>query len=196
MVRRVLTRREEEFLVYLYQNYYDYLKLYSYAILDKQYEYWPLAEDCVQMTFEKAIEKMNLLQSHETPFFWLKKTCRYITLTEKRKLATRARILRYPVSIDEEFDVADPKDAIADWILSEDLSDRKQLLMDNLTEQERLVYKAIYEEELSYREAEEKYGISDGTLRGAMQRIKRKALKTLSNFSVLVWCIFLSSRNL
>ena len=196
MVRRVLTRREEEFLADLYQNYYDYLKTYSYTLLNKQHEYWPLAEDCVQLTFVKAIEKMGLLQNHETPFFWLKKTCRYITLTERRKLATRARILRYPVSIDEQIDIADPKDAIADMILSEDLSDRKRLLMDNLTEQERLVYKAIYEEELSYREAEEKYGISDGTLRGAMQRIKRKVLKILSNFSVLVWCIFISLRNL
>ena len=193
MVRCVLTDKEKEFLDLLYQRYYADLRDYSFKILDLHHEYLPLAEDCVQQTFEKAIIKMDILLNHEAPYLWLKKTCRNITLTERRNCFIRARILRFPVSIDEHFEATDPKDLITDWIISEDLSDRKQLLMENLTEQERLVYKAIFEEELSYQEAEEKYHISDGTLRGALQRIKRTASKLLINFSILVWCIFLSS---
>ena len=61
MVRLVLTCKETEFLDLLYRNYYNSLKLYAYAVLEKRYEYWPLAEDCVQRTFETAIIKMNVI---------------------------------------------------------------------------------------------------------------------------------------
>ena len=191
----MLTNKEKEFLARLYSEYYTKLIDYSYSLLDRNLKSWPLAEDCVQSTFEKAMIKMNVLQKHDLPYLWLRKTCRNITLSENRKLINRARILRYPISFDQQLDVADPKDDIAEWILREELIDRKQQLLENLTEQERMVYQAIFEENLSHQETEKLYSMTDGTIRGAIQRIKRKALKIFSNFLIFVWCFFVSSRN-
>ena len=192
----MLTDKEQEFLDELYRKYHNSLILYSFSLLDKQPEHMHLAEDCTQQTFVIATLKMDTLLAHEMPYLWMKKTCYHITISEKRKLNNRAKILHYPLSLDQQIDVADPKDDIAEWILREDLLDRKQQLMSVLTEQERTVYQAVYEENLSYQETEQKYNITDGAIRGAIQRIKKKVLKIFTTFLIFVWCTLASSHNI
>lgn len=192
----MLTDKEQEFLDKLFRRYYQSLRDYSFSLLDKQPEHRHLAEDCTQQTFVTATLKMDILLAHEMPYLWMKKTCYHITISEKRKLNNRAKILHYPLSLDQRIDVADPKDDIVEWISQEDLSDRKQQLISVLTEQEHMVYQAVYEENLSYQETKQKYNITDGTIRGAIQRIKKKVLKIFTTFLVFVWCILVSSRNI
>lgn len=190
MVQPVLTYEEQEFLDELYRRYNVRLQLYSFALLDKRMEYWPLAEDCVQITFEKAMIKINALRKHDTPYLWLKKTCHNITISERRKYYNRAKILRYPVALEEVKPVADPKNDIAEWIAREDLLDKWQELIEALTEQELIVYKETYEEGKTIRETARDLKVTDGAIRGALQRIRRKIIKISTCFLLSAWCIF------
>lgn len=190
MVQPVLTSEEQEFLDELYRRYNVRLQLYSFALLDKRWEYWPLAEDCVQITFEKAMTKIVVLRKHDTPYLWLKKTCHNITISERRKYYNRAKILHYPVSLDEVEPVADPKNDIAEWIAREALLDKKQELIKALTEQEFIVYKETYEEGKTIQETARDLKVTDGAIRGALQRIRRKIIKLSTCILLGAWCIF------
>lgn len=69
-----------------------------------------------------------------------------ITVAERRKQYNRGRILHYPVSVDMADSVADPQNGIIEWIIREDLLERKQKLLLSLSEQESRVYKTVYQD--------------------------------------------------
>lgn len=84
-------KEKQDFLEQLYRDHAENLRLYSYALLGKQPEFWPLAEDCVQQTFLKAMRQIHSLRQHGAPYLWLYKTCQYTTLTEMKTLKRRAK---------------------------------------------------------------------------------------------------------
>ena len=59
-------------------------------------------------------------------------------------------------------------------LLRNDLFERKQLLMDQLTEEEREVYRRYYEEDLSLKDTAEALNTSVDSVRGSLRRIKNK----------------------
>lgn len=191
----MLTSEEQYFLDELYQRYNMRLQLYSFTLLDKRWEYWPLAEDCVQITFEKAMIKINVLKKHDSPYLWLKKTCHNITISERRKHYNRVRILRYPIALDEVGSVADPHNDIAEWIVKEELYDKRHELTQALTKQEFEVYHETYVEGKTIQETARDLNVTDGAVRGALQRIKRKIIRMSTCFLCSTWCIFHFWRN-
>lgn len=173
----MLTSEEKDFLDALYRKYEQKLFWISYEILGRRPDNRQLAEDCVQQTFETAMRKYTNLKRSPVPYFWLRKTCQNVSRTEARKLARRNRILNNPVSFEESCNVPNPRDDIAEWLLSQDLLQKEKELLSQLTEKETAVYQAVYKDHLSNQDAARLLHISEGAVRGAKQRIKDKLEK-------------------
>ena len=113
-------------------------------------------------------------------------TCRKITLSRRRKLLNRQRITGQPVPYEEIAAAVSAGDNVEDWILRNDLFERKHQLMDLLTEEELAVYRCYYEEDHSLKECAEALNLSVNAVRGSVQRIKDKLMRImLSVFGIL-----------
>ena len=66
-----------------------------------------------------------------------------------------------------------------EWVLRNDLFERKQQLMDLLTEEERAVYRCYYEEDRSLKDSAETLNLPVNAVRGAIQRIKGKLMRIM-----------------
>ncbi len=174
----MLSSDEAAFLESLYEKYAASLFVYSFSMLKPLPDALWLAEECVQDTFVKAL-LMDRLRNHPEPFGWLRITCRNITLSKKRKIKNRRRILGGPLSGDSIYTAQDPADCIEEWILKNDLTDARETLLASLTDQELLVYQAYYERDLSLKDTAEILGLSGNSVRGALQRIKNKLGKLI-----------------
>ena len=117
-------------------------------------------------------------------YLWLRRTCHHITVAERRKQYNRVRILHYPVSVDTVDSIADPQNGIIEWIIREDLLERKQELLLSLSEQESRVYKTVYQDGETIAETARHLNLKNNTVRGTLERIRRKnreaALDTFS----------------
>lgn len=167
-------KEKQDFLEQLYRDHAESLRLYSYALLGKQPEFLPLAEDCVQQTFLKAMRQIQSLRQHGAPYLWLYKTCQYTTLTEMKTLKRRAKILQYPASVEDNYEIADPKDHFTEWIVKEDIQGLLTTLVVDLTDQEYAVYTVSFLEAKSILETAVILNVSEGSVRGARQRIRHK----------------------
>ena len=182
----VLTESERAFLNRMYGTYARTLLVYSFSMLRALPDAFPMAEECVQETFERAMLRMNTLSRHRSPERWLMNICRKITLSRRRKLLNRLRITGQPAPYEEIADTVPAGDNVEEWVLRNDLFERKQQLMDMLTEEERAVYRCYYEEDRSLKDSAETLNLSVNALRGAIQRIKGKLMQImLSVFGVL-----------
>ena len=170
-----MTDEDRIFLGELYEKYARMLFVRAYAILRAHPDALSLTQECVQETFEKAMQKIRKLRAHPVPVGWLCTTCSRIASAKRRKAATRARILGGTVSAQNDEQLPDVHDSIADWILRYDRELAKELLMTRLTELETAVYKAYYEQDLSLKAAAETLRISETSVRGTLQRIRDKA---------------------
>ena len=182
----MLTESERAFLDKMYGTYARTLLVYSYSMLRALPDALSLAEECMQETFERAMLRMNMLSRHQAPERWIMNTCRKITLSRRRKLLNRLRIIGQPVPYEEIADAVPAGDNVEEWVLRNDLFERKQQLMDLLTEEERAVYRCYYEEDRSLKDSAETLNLSVNALRGAIQRIKGKLMQImLSIFGML-----------
>lgn len=177
-----LTDEERIYLSELYEKYARMLFVCSYSITRQAPDPVALAQECMQETFEKAMLKIHVLQSHPNPAGWLRSTCTKITAAKMRKARNRSRILGKAVTVGMDDQLPDPHDCIAEWLLKYDQELAKQSLLSTLTEQELSVYRTYYEEEMTIRETADKLNTSETSVRSALQRIKKKLAKTLSNF--------------
>lgn len=176
----------------LYTKYYRELYHYSFSLFDCKQQFIQDAEDCVQDTFEKAIRHLSQWEDHPQPLMYLKKMCCHIAITRRRNIRNRRRILGYPVAVEDQQDIRDVRDLIADWIIRQDQQAAKVQLMEQLTKGEKEVYRAYFEKDLSIRDTAESLGISHGAARGSIQRIRAKAMgMKRESFFVLIACIFL-----
>ena len=182
----MLTESERAFLDKMYGTYARTLLVYSFSMLRALPDAFPLAEECVQETFERAMLRMNTLSRHKAPERWFMNTCRKITLSRRRKLLNRLRITGRPLPYEEIAGAVSAGDNVEDWVLRNDLFERKQQLLDLLTEEEQTVYRCYYEEDRSLKDSAEALNLSVNAVRGAVQRIKGKLMRImLSIFCIL-----------
>ncbi|MBQ6950724.1 MAG: sigma-70 family RNA polymerase sigma factor [Clostridia bacterium] len=175
----------------LYIKYYRELYNYSFSLFDYKQQYLQDAEDCVQETFEKAVKHKRYVTNHPTPLLCLKKMCYNITVTRRRNMKNRNRILGYPEPMELHYDACDPRDIIMDWVLRQENRETKEKLMQALTENEKDTYRAYYENDMTIRETADYLQITEGAVRGCLQRIKKKASKLkIFGFFLLIQCIF------
>ena len=192
----MLTNEDQALIDELWRKYYHLLLTISYRLLDQMPEYRPLAEDCVQLTFEKAVRKITVLRRHTNPYLWLKQTCVNITLSERRKQRNRQRLLNYPVEITDDGDIADTRNCVEDWTLREDLADKKEQLLAEMSDQEQAVFNALFEQNRTYQETAKAMNITEGAVRSTARRIRKKARKILFSILALIAHVLHASRNI
>lgn len=175
----------------LYSKYYRELLQYSFSFFDCRQQYLRDAEECVQDTFEKAMKNLDKVLTNEAPLKYLKLMCKNITISRRRDIHLHQRILKFPKTIDEYFDVADPKDIVMDWIIRQENKEIKKILMEELTDKEKEVYSLYFEQDMSIKETAQELDSTDGSIRGSIQRIRSKAMKLQNLYFILVFaCIF------
>lgn len=187
----MLSEHEQIFLDRMYQRHAQSLYRYSLSLLRSLPDASSLAEECVQDTFVVAMRKIRILQQLESPEAWLITTCKRITISKRRKMLNRRRIVGKSISIEESYDIADIHNRLDKWIEKHDLQQMKQQLILSLTEQELAVFHLYYEEELSLKESATKLQISENAVQGTIQRIRAKAAKLSITFFTFLWFVFL-----
>lgn len=175
----------------LYTKYYRELFTYSFSLFDFKQQHVQDAEDCVQDTFEKAIKHQDELYKSKDFLKYLKWMCRNITVSRRRDIHRHARILGYPESIDEHYDIKDAKDIVMDWIIKQENKVAKEALLESLSDKEKEIYHYYYEQNLSIKETAKALDCSDTSVRGGVQRIRAKAMKLQIFFiALIITCIF------
>lgn len=175
----------------LYTKYHRELFTYSFSLFDFRQQYVQDAEDCVQDTFVKAIMHQDELCKSSDALKYLKLMCRNITISRRRDIHRHARILGYPETIDEHYDIKDTKDIVMDWIIKQENKVAKKALLGSLSAKEKEIYYHYYEQNLSIKETAKALVCSDTSVRGGVQRIRTKAMKLQIFFIVLIiTCIF------
>lgn len=187
----MLSEREQIFLDRAYKRHAQSLYRYSLSLLRTIPDAPSLAEECTQETFEVALRKIKILQQHESPEAWLMATCKHITLTKRRNTLNHRRILGKPISIDESYNIADIHNRIDEWIENHDYQQKKQQLIQSLTEQELAVFHLYYEEELSLKESAAKLHLSENAVQGSIQKIRSKAAKISITLFTFLWFVSL-----
>lgn len=185
----MLSDREQEFIEHIYEKYARVLFTCSLSLLRSLPDASSIAEECVQETFETAMRKMKILERHPASEAWLKAVCRNITLSRRRKIFNRLRITGQGVLCGDN--IADVHSRIDEWIEQHELQQKKQQLIDTLTEEEKAVFHAYFEREMSLKESAEILGLSETAVRGSVQRIRTKAARISILLSLFLWIVSL-----
>lgn len=170
-------------LVYLCMRYFMY-----------QSQFIPFVDDCIQEVFLRALRKADKLVAHPNPYGWLANACKKQCKSIMRKKAIRRNIVGEAVPYDEQINLPSLQDDITRWINKEDTSQLLHAVFDKLTPSEQIVYSEYFEKEKTAPEIASEQGTSVTAIRGAIQRIRKKAsrifllLIMLGQFSLIVLC--------
>lgn len=159
----------------LFTAYYQTLGHLCFRYFHYQSEYIPYIEDCIQEVFFHALKKQEKLLAHPNPYAWLANACKKECQNVMRRQAVRSRILKEAVPFDEqrrrdenpsEIDRRLDQEELLRW-----LSDFQELL----TPLERSVYTQYFIGQKSAAEIASGLSCGEASVRGALQRIRKKA---------------------
>ena len=173
----MLTDEERAFLDVLYRKLKTTLYVRSFGLLAGTPDAENVAWECVHETFVVASRRIHHLMRHGLPEQWIMNTCKKITVSQRRKQYRRAKRLGFPLPIESAEKEPDPHDDIEDWIISEQAEWRLQQLADLLTDEEKAVFVAHYRNHMSVRDTALFLRVSEGSVRGAVNRIRSKFRK-------------------
>lgn len=173
----MLTDEEKAFLDLLYRKLKNTLYIRSYKLLAGTPDAENVAWECVHDTFLMASRRIHRLMGHEFPERWIMNACNKITISQRRKQFRRAKRLGFPWPIELAEKEPDPHDDIEDWLISEQAERKLQQITNILTDEEKAVFVAHYQNHMSVHETALLLHISDGSVRGAVNRIRNKFRK-------------------
>lgn len=166
-----------------YQALYDFCLMY----IHRDPRYVPCIDDAIQ---EAVLYVLRAKTAYENDFHVLNtmmKYCRTYFKDLNRKQRRRACITGRAVPIEYAYDLQNPVDAIARWCEQEDQKAWMTAFQNELTEKEKDVYDRCFHEGLNRREAADAMSISEESVKGTLQRIRKKAvLRKEMLFSLLI----------
>lgn len=178
----------DEFIGLLYEQYYSDLILYCRrcfreAGVDDVSGY---ADEAVQEVFMKASRLYRRLMRHPNIVGWLYKACfnqirngknKFYRSAKHRDVETRDKDDGEGQRMDNECFV-DPYDLIQKYEDDEEYRDVKDRIYKALIDSQRVTFSKYYLEGKKIREIHEETGISEGTIKSHLNRI-RERLRTL-----------------
>lgn len=158
--------RTDVFFTRLCEENYKRVRLYCLARLGSA----DAADDAVQETFRRALEKADTLVAHENPVGFLYATAKNVVLEEfRRRSAAPAELNENSVAPG-----ADPQ-AVLESELDRKIGEKLKTdtVIAALTEKNRRVYMCFYVRKLSVAETAKETGLSETAVRMRLVRIRR-----------------------
>lgn len=171
------TETDTAFIEKLFSLYNEDLKRFCISYLRTRPELMNNADDFVQETFLQAIKCQKKLVDHVNVFGWLYLTCKKRCDSAIARYNRRKRILKQPVSLDTIPELSDPSDSIVQWLCQTDIKEKLHLLNDKLTPLERSVFDVYFLDHSSLKETSKRCGVSIDSVRGSIQRIRKKLIE-------------------
>ncbi len=179
----------------LFIRNHDALKSYCVRLIHYDPRYMPLVDDCIQEAFLKAFHNFESIRSSPNPFGWLAVCCQHYIRSEFRKQKRRSEIMGIPVSLETSEEASDPMDSVLRWLNRMDAKEVLDAITAQLSPAEKKVFRDHFELGHTMNETAERCDMSANAVRSAVERIKKKAIK--SKISVIFFigqCIFHFSR--
>lgn len=170
----------------LFAEYHDALEQYCKRLIHYDSKFYILAEDSVQIAFLTALKNPDSFNSSPNKYGWLAICCKNHIMSKLRQQKNRAEIVGMQVSFDECESVEDPTDAIIRWIDASASQEYINTICASLSSSEKKIFEDYYLRDCSLQETATRNGVTVGSVRGTVQRIRKKA-KSIRNFSIILF---------
>lgn len=181
-----LTDKQAAFLEELAIRYSDVLMQYAMRFLNYQPHLRPLAQECVQETFLRAVQCVDGLMAHENPVGWLKVAVKHQLLNRVASASHLREELCEDVTIHAAAVGQSAEDALHRWEAQRQLEDVLQVAHAILTTEEQRTLNAHFFGGLTTAETALLESVPESTIRGRISRIRRKLKKYFPELCVLL----------
>lgn len=173
-------------LAELFAKYHDALERYCKRLVHYDPKYFSLAEDSVQIAFLTALKHPESFNNSPNQYGWLAVCCKNHIMSKLRQQKNRTNIIGVSVSFEECETVQDPTDAIIRWMESSDSREYISKIYTSLSSSEKKIFEDYYLHDCSLKETAIRNNITVGSVRGAVQRIRKKA-KNMEFLSIILF---------
>lgn len=181
-----LTDKQAAFLDDLAIRYSDVLMQYAMRFLNYQPHLRPLAQECVQEAYLRAVKCVDGLMAHENPVGWLKVVLKHLLLNRIGSAKHQREELCEDVSAHAAAFDQTAEDALALWETHQQLEDVLQVAHAILTTEEQRTLDAHFFSGLTTAETALLESVPESTIRGRISRIRRKLKKYFPELCVLL----------
>ncbi len=175
-----LMSNDEELIENLFSQYHDSLQHFCMFYFSYDLQYLPYVDDCIQEVFLSAYKKRMQLVVHPNPYAWLKNACKKQCMVMIRNEKSHEKILQ------EHFYENDIRDDILQWLIENDVKEQLNKLEAQLTDAKREIYEAYFIQNLSTQQIAETRKTTNAAVRGAIQRIRKKATQLPISLILLI----------
>lgn len=185
-MRKRLTDAQAAFLNDLAIRYSDVLMQYAMRFLNYQPHLRPLAQECVQETFLRAVRCVDALMSHENPVGWLKVVLKHLLLNRVGSARHRLEelcedVAAHPAALEQS-----AQDALTQWETHRQLEEVLEVAHAILTTEEQRTLARHFFAGLTTAETALLESVPESTIRGRISRIRRKLKKYFPELCVLL----------
>lgn len=185
-MRKRLTEEQYAYLDDLALRYSDVLMSYAMRFLNYRQHLQPLAQECVQDTFLRAVANAEALMKHENPVGWLKVSLRHILLHAISSASFRREehlsdAQTHPKALQQS-----AAEALELWETGQELSEVLDVAKKLLTADERRTFDAHFRQGLTTAETALLESVPESTIRGRISRIRRKLKKHFPELCLLL----------
>ncbi len=172
-------------LTELFIRYHDTLEQYCKRLVHYDPKFFTLAEDAVQIAFLNAVKDAESFNASQNQYGWLAICCRNYIMSKLRQYKNRNDIVGKHISFDACESVQDPVDAVIRWLDSTYSQVITDSIYASLSSSEKQVFEDYYLRDCSLKETAQRNNVTIGSVRGAIQRIRKKA-KEINFFSLFL----------
>ena len=185
-MRKRLTEEQYAYLDDLALRYSDVLMSYAMRFLNYRQHLLPLAQECVQDTFLRAVANAEALMKHENPVGWLKVSLRHILLHAISSASFRREEQLSDAQTHSKALQQSAAEALELWETGQELSEVLDVAKKLLTADERRTFDAHFRQGLTTAETALLESVPESTIRGRISRIRRKLKKHFPELCLLL----------
>ncbi len=177
-----------------YNQYYQIIYHFCLSKINYQTQFACQIEDCIQDAFVMFAMSYETLASHPNPAGWLCHAAWNKLRTKIRNNNSRRKKLEDEAALLAPSSEA--QNAIERWLSQEENRHKLTALYALLTDTEQAVYQRYFVDDLSLADTTAKTGLSENSVRSAIERIRKRArgLNKLFIFFLFFECIIRFSR--